>query len=288
LGTHGQTATLPAATETVLRTDSNPLYSTETLQRMYHCMLECRAFAKKAAARRSTRGMRSASCAPVAGREAIEVAAAVHTRPEDTIVAATDWLSGNFTNTPLLKVMAEASSGTDRTSPDVIAARDLSVAAVALATGIAANCKLRGSSEIVLLFADARLLHPQTAVQALEYAGAQKLPIIYIVERNLYSRTRKPAKTPDLQVTAARCGFPAIPVDGADALAVYRVVQEATVRARRRGSPTIVECLHSFAPSVIGGRQSATRTTKNLRDADPISRMHSYLEKKNILPAIAT
>ena len=61
-------------------------------------------------------------------------------------------------------------------------------------------------------------------------------------------------------------GFPGITVDGNDAVAVYRVAQEATERARSGGGPTLIEA------QIFPGYGFS----------DPIAAMESYLTGKGL------
>jgi hypothetical protein len=58
-------------------------------------------------------------------------------------------------------------------------------------------------------------------------------------------------------------GFPSIPVDAQDAVAVYRVATESIALMRQGRGPTLIECLHY------------------LKDG-PIESMENYLARKGI------
>jgi TPP-dependent pyruvate/acetoin dehydrogenase alpha subunit len=59
-------------------------------------------------------------------------------------------------------------------------------------------------------------------------------------------------------------GFPSIPVDGSDAVAVYRVAFEALYKARIGAGPTLITCKYD--------RQSQ----------DPLVHAENYLKKKGL------
>jgi pyruvate dehydrogenase E1 component alpha subunit len=76
-------------------------------------------------------------------------------------------------------------------------------------------------------------------------AAAWKLPILYVIENNLYGISvdiRDVTNTPDLAVRAKAYGIPGVIVDGMDALAVYEATQKAAERARKGDGPSIIEC----------------------------------------------
>ena len=69
-----------------------------------------------------------------------------------------------------------------------------------------------------------------------------------------------------LSATARSCGVPGIPVDASDAVALYRVAQEALGRIAWRGGPVLVECV---AFPATGKQRTAS--------ADPIVQMKGFL-----------
>ena len=74
---------------------------------------------------------------------------------------------------------------------------------------------------------------------ALAHATRHDLPVIFLV---LPSAKPRKAAT-DLRVIAHRSEVPAIPVDAADPVALYRVAQESIGHARIGGGPALIECV---------------------------------------------
>jgi TPP-dependent pyruvate/acetoin dehydrogenase alpha subunit len=66
-------------------------------------------------------------------------------------------------------------------------------------------------------------------------------------------------------------GFPAIPVDGHDAVGVYRVASEAMAHARRGSGPTLIQCL----PSPFGQMDG--------RRGCPLANMERYLAGRKLI-----
>jgi pyruvate dehydrogenase E1 component alpha subunit len=72
------------------------------------------------------------------------------------------------------------------------------------------------------------------------------LPVVYVVENNLYS-----ASTPIFEMVrlkrlsdrAAGYGIPGVTVDGNDVLEVFDTARKAVERARAGAGPTLVECM---------------------------------------------
>ena len=76
-------------------------------------------------------------------------------------------------------------------------------------------------------------------------AAAWNLPIVYIIENNLYGISvdiRRVTREHQLSKRAVGYGMPGVTVDGNDVFAVYEAVQEAVERARKGGGPTLIEC----------------------------------------------
>jgi pyruvate dehydrogenase E1 component alpha subunit len=73
---------------------------------------------------------------------------------------------------------------------------------------------------------------------------------------------------------AREYGFPSMTVDGADAVAVYRVATEAVTHARRGSGPTLVD----LRPWVYPGQTAAARR----KAVDSIFRMEEYLTRKGL------
>jgi TPP-dependent pyruvate/acetoin dehydrogenase alpha subunit len=73
--------------------------------------------------------------------------------------------------------------------------------------------------------------------------------------------------------------YPRIPVDGCDAVAVFRVAQEAIRRAREGHGPAVIECLTSRGGRTAndGERASTTYTAQ-----DPVTFMEQYLRRRDL------
>jgi TPP-dependent pyruvate/acetoin dehydrogenase alpha subunit len=75
----------------------------------------------------------------------------------------------------------------------------------------------------------------------LNFAVTHKLPLVVVVQHNLGSLKKSDAVS-DLTYNIMGTGVAGMTVDGSDAMAVYRVTQEAMYRARHEGGPTLIEC----------------------------------------------
>jgi TPP-dependent pyruvate/acetoin dehydrogenase alpha subunit len=80
-------------------------------------------------------------------------------------------------------------------------------------------------------------------------------------------------------------GFPGITVDGNDAVAVYRVAQEAIERARCGGGPTLIEAQTSRGyrhAEIDPANYRAPTEVEERESTDPIAAMERYLTGKDL------
>ncbi|KAK4342393.1 hypothetical protein RND71_038209 [Anisodus tanguticus] len=81
--------------------------------------------------------------------------------------------------------------------------------------------------------------------ECLNMAALWKLPIIFVVENNLWAigmSHLRSTSDPEIWKKGPAFGMPGVHVDGMDVLKVREVAKEAVGRARRGEGPTLVEC----------------------------------------------
>ena len=114
-----------------------------------------------------------------------------------------------------------------------------------LGTGLALAHRLEKKRNVVIALSTEEDSVPEGWHEAMKFAGIHKLPIVYV--KSGFAFETAPAKgTPmleELSFMARDCGFPAIVVDGKDAVAVWRVAHESIHRARNGAGPTLIECV---------------------------------------------
>ncbi|WP_055107702.1 thiamine pyrophosphate-dependent dehydrogenase E1 component subunit alpha [Paenibacillus ihumii] len=119
--------------------------------------------------------------------------------------------------------------------------------------------------------------------EGLNFAGVQKLPVIFMCENNQYAISVPVKKQLGGKVSdrALGYGFPGIRVDGNDALEVYRVVKEARERAIRGEGPTLIEAMmYRLSPHSTSDNDLVYRTKEEVEEnwkKDGIPKMKSYL-----------
>jgi TPP-dependent pyruvate/acetoin dehydrogenase alpha subunit len=161
------------------------------------------------------------------GGEAAAAGVVIDLLPEDTVMAfPNDILPFFIKGSPLEKLFVQRSTE---------CAEQLK-----LAIGAAVACKAHKDNKIVVIFLSGDGMKHGSWEEALKVAGVDSLPILFVSQGAL---------TPEPQSNGGRSrlkdkayGFPAIAVEGNDAVAVYRVASEAIAHARKGDGPTLIEC----------------------------------------------
>ena len=116
---------------------------------------------------------------------------------------------------------------------------------IPIATGAAYSSVLRNTDQVTLAFFGDSASNEGTFHESLNMAAAWNLPIVYIIENNLFGISvdiRRVTKEHDLYKRAEGYGMPGVCVDGNDVFAVYEAVRTAVERARKGEGPTLIEC----------------------------------------------
>jgi len=121
------------------------------------------------------------------------------------------------------------------------------------AVGAALAEKFKKSGKIVLSFFGDGSCNTGTFHESMNMAATLKVPLVAIIENNLYGMsvpfsgspvegTRCASSIEDVAVRAAAYDVPAMIVDGQDVVAVFLAVRKAVGRARKESLMTMVEC----------------------------------------------
>jgi len=116
---------------------------------------------------------------------------------------------------------------------------------IPVATGAGLAQQLLGTDQVVLCFFGDGASNTGNFHESLNLAALWKLPVVYIVENNLYGMSvpiQKATAKLDIADRAGGYGIPGQVVDGMDVLAVRQAVSEAVERARCGEGPSLVEC----------------------------------------------
>jgi pyruvate dehydrogenase E1 component alpha subunit len=114
-----------------------------------------------------------------------------------------------------------------------------------VATGMAMAFKLRGEARAALTWFGDGSTSRGDFHEAMNWAGVQKLPVIFVLENNqyAYSTPLDQQFAVDPVERAAAYGFPGVSVDGNDVEAVFEATRLARERAIGGGGPTLIEAV---------------------------------------------
>jgi len=116
---------------------------------------------------------------------------------------------------------------------------------IPIATGAAYTAKYLGTDQVAVSFFGESASNEGTFHESINMAAAWDLPIVYVVENNLYGISvdiRDVTKVSDISDRAIGYGIPGVIVDGMDVIAVHQAAEEAVKRARSGNGPTLLEC----------------------------------------------
>jgi pyruvate dehydrogenase E1 component alpha subunit len=114
-----------------------------------------------------------------------------------------------------------------------------------VATGMAMAFKLRGEARCALTWFGDGSTSRGDFHEAMNWAGVQKLPVVFVLENNQYAYSTPLAKqfAVDPVERAAAYGFAGVTVDGNDVEAMFDATHEARERAVSGDGPTLIEAV---------------------------------------------
>jgi pyruvate dehydrogenase E1 component alpha subunit len=114
-----------------------------------------------------------------------------------------------------------------------------------IAAGAALACQLRGIDRVTVAFLGDAAANEGSFHESVNLAAVWRLPVVYVIENNLYGYSVKFSQscpTAHLATRAAAYGIPGEIVDGQDVLSVYEAARRAVERARAGAGPSLLEC----------------------------------------------
>ena len=114
------------------------------------------------------------------------------------------------------------------------------------AAGVGFAIKMRGDDKVVLTSIGEGSTSQGEWYEGVNWAAIHKLPVIFMVQNNLYAisvRQEKQMAVDKVADKAPGLGLPGVTVDGLDAMTVHQAIKEAAQRARSGAGPTIVETM---------------------------------------------
>jgi len=145
---------------------------------------------------------------------------------------------------------------------------------IPLCVGSARGMQTAGTDRIAAAFTEAGT--PETGwADALRWAYLDRLPFLLIVADDGTRSISKASSRngpllfwPELTKMAHGIHLPHFPVDGEDAVAVYRVMQETSARARSGGGPSVIWAM--FSAEKLAPREQ------------PLKRLEAYMATRGI------
>jgi TPP-dependent pyruvate/acetoin dehydrogenase alpha subunit len=161
-----------------------------------------------------------------------------------------------------------------------------------ISAGAAWAAQLLGTGAVnVCLFGDGAA-NTATFHETLNLAGLWQLPVIFVIENNLYGGHTPSASTTadtNLSQRAGSYGMPGLRIDGNDLLAVRTAATAAVSRARRGDGPTVVEAMTYRQGGHSQADPASYRPPGELEhwlERDPIRIAESHARRWSIAPAV--
>ncbi len=245
--------------------------SPDRLKELHTIMVKCRALAENF--QKADSGLARGMGPELAGLEAMLVGAGAHLQAQDCVVLERNRLIAGLVRGVLLNaIFAElrefgsGSSSDGKKKPS--RAEGASALKITMDAVLAQAEEMKSQRGITVMFCTE---HPVTLAgqhDALAIAAERKLPIVCLLE-NRAEWEASATQAPDSEKTIAneQTFYPRLAVDGNDLVAIFRVAQEATRRAREGHGPALIDCRFSSAIRVA---------------ADPILFMKQYLQRRKL------
>ncbi len=157
-------------------------------------------------------------------------------------------------------------------------------AQVPLGTGIAFKAKYRKEDRVCLTFLGDAAMNQGAFHEALNLAALWKLPVVYIVENNMYgmgTAVERASAVTELSKRGCSYGIEGMQADGMNVFAVYDAIKEAAKKARELSLPTLLEVrTYRYRGHSMSDPDSVYRTKKEVDEEkrrDPLEQMKRFL-----------
>jgi TPP-dependent pyruvate/acetoin dehydrogenase alpha subunit len=210
----------------------------------------------------------------LAGLEAMLVGAGAHLQAQDCVVLERNRLIASLVRgTPLNAIFGELRNFSTGNSSDSkkkpSRTEGASALKITMDAVLAQAEEMKSQRGITVMFCTE---HPVTLAgqqDALAIAAERKLPIVCLLENSAEWEASATLAAGSAEKTIAneQAFYPRLAVDGNDLVAIFRVSQEATRRAREGHGPALIDCRFSDAIRVA---------------VDPIQFMKQYLQRRKL------
>ena len=153
-----------------------------------------------------------------------------------------------------------------------------------VATGMAMAFKLRGERRCAMTWFGDGSTSRGDFHEAMNWAGVQKLPVVFVLENNQYAYSTPLDKqfAVDPVERAAAYGFVGVTVDGNDVEAMFEAARAARERALDGAGPTLIEAvtmrMHGHAAH-DDMKYVPKEQVEEWRKRDPIERQEARLQE---------
>ena len=172
----------------------------------------------------------------------------------------------------------------------ILGANGVVAGGLPIIAGAGFSIKMRKTDQVAVCFFGDGASNRGPVHEVMNLAAVWNLPIIFVIENNLYASTTpldEACSIDDICVRAAGYNMPGIAVDGNDVLRVREVALQAVERARRGEGPSLIENKTYRIKGHFEGDPQKYRTaeeTQHWRDhKDPVRLFGGFLIEKNIL-----
>jgi pyruvate dehydrogenase E1 component alpha subunit len=172
----------------------------------------------------------------------------------------------------------------------ILGANGVVAGGLGIATGAALSAEYLGDGRVSVAFFGDGALNEGLFYEVANMASVWKLPVIYVLENNLYGEytaaNRVTAGTGPARAEALE--IPAVSVDGNDVLAVYQAADWAVDRARNEKGPSFLGCKTYRLRGHHMGDQGGTYGYRSAEEVDawrekcPIERFRKALIKSKL------
>src|SRR5689334_4821966 len=158
-----------------------------------------------------------------------------------------------------------------------------------VAAGLALTFKIEKTDNVVVAYFGEGASNVGDFHEALNFAGVQQLPVLFICENNQYAYSvplEKSMAIDDVTDRAHGYGFDGVAINGNDLLAVYQATKGALARAREGEGPTLIECKTYRWHGHSEHDKAFYRSDEELamwKSRDPIPTFATYLQTRHVL-----
>ena len=278
----------------------------ETLIAMLRSMILGRRFEEKAAEMYQL-GEIGGFCHLYMGQEAVATGAITPLRSDDYIITAyRDHVPALVRGMDPKVVMAELFGRSDGSSKgkggsmhlfnrslNFLGGHAIVGSQLPMAVGVGYAIRYRDSDAVCLCLMGDSVANIGSFNESLNMAALWDLPVIFLIENNLYGMGTEVHRAAAIEKLADRAcaydGMEGRTIDGQDVLEVRRTIEHAIQRAREEKKPTLIEALcyrymgHSMSDPSHGIYRTKEEVVERRKSDDPIARFVETLKKSEVL-----